>query len=120
MPDVAPEQPPPITGPPAAADFDALYEARYGDVVAMAHALTDNFAEAQDLAQEAFCRAWQRWPVVATYDDPLPGSAGSRPTSPRPVAAIARLGQPSAGCSNANRTARSALSTRCPLHPEGN
>ena len=66
MPDVASEQPLPVTGSPAAADFDALYEARYGDVVAMAHALTGDLAEAQDLAQEAFCRAWQRWQVVAT------------------------------------------------------
>ena len=53
------------------ADFDALYQARYGDVVAMAYALTGDLAEAQDLAQEAFCRAWQRWSTLAGYDDPL-------------------------------------------------
>ena len=53
------------------ADFDALYQARYGDVVAMAYALTGDLAEAQDLAQEAFCRAWQRWSTLAGFDDPL-------------------------------------------------
>lgn len=52
-------------------DFDALYASHAGDVVAMAYALTGDLAEAQDLAQEAFCRAWQRWDRVATFDDPL-------------------------------------------------
>ncbi|MEV0563612.1 sigma factor [Dactylosporangium sp. NPDC050588] len=70
--------------PPAAADFDALYDARYGDVVAMVYALAGDLAEAQDLAQEAFCRAWQRWGDVSRTTTRSPGSAGSRPTSPRP------------------------------------
>jgi RNA polymerase sigma-70 factor (ECF subfamily) len=55
----------------AAEDFDELYEAHFGDVVAMAYALTGDLPEAQDLAQEAFCRTWQRWSRVAGYDDPL-------------------------------------------------
>jgi RNA polymerase sigma-70 factor (ECF subfamily) len=55
----------------AAADFDELYQAHYGNVVAMAYAMTGDLAEAQDLAQEAFCRAWQRWRKIAGYDDPL-------------------------------------------------
>lgn len=55
----------------AADDFDELYRAHYGNVVAMAYALTGDLAEAQDLAQEGFCRAWQRWGRVAGYDDPL-------------------------------------------------
>jgi RNA polymerase sigma-70 factor (ECF subfamily) len=55
----------------AADDFDQLYQAQYGNVVAMAYALTGDLAEAQDLAQEAFCRAWQRWRTVSGYDDPL-------------------------------------------------
>jgi RNA polymerase sigma-70 factor (ECF subfamily) len=59
--------------PPAdllAADFDALYAARYGDVVAMVYALCGDLTDAQDLAQEAFSRAWQRWDRVVRYDDP--------------------------------------------------
>ena len=72
MPALTPEHNPSAAhGPPGAADFDALYEARYGDVVAMVHALTGDLAEAQDLAQEAFCRAWQRWKSVSTYEEPL-------------------------------------------------
>jgi RNA polymerase sigma-70 factor, ECF subfamily len=55
----------------AAEDFDELYQAHYGNVVAMAYAMTGDLAEAQDLAQEAFCRAWQRWSRIAGYDDPL-------------------------------------------------
>lgn len=55
----------------AAEEFDELYQAQYGNVVAMAYALTGNLTEAQDLAQEGFCQAWQRWRRIAGYDDPL-------------------------------------------------
>lgn len=55
----------------AAADFDEFYSAHYSKVVAMAYGLTGDLAEAQDLAQEAFCRAWQRWSRIASYDEPL-------------------------------------------------
>ncbi|HEU4424173.1 MAG TPA: SigE family RNA polymerase sigma factor [Pilimelia sp.] len=72
MPALAPDRPPPPAArPPSAADFDALYQARYGDVVAMLHAYVGDLAEAQDLAQESFCRAWQRWKAVAGYEDPM-------------------------------------------------
>src|SRR5690606_5154977 len=54
----------------AAEEFDELYQAQYGNVVAMAYALTGNLTEAQDLAQEGFCQAWQRWRRIAGYDDP--------------------------------------------------
>jgi DNA-directed RNA polymerase specialized sigma24 family protein len=37
----------------AAAAFDSLYQAHYGDVVAMLHALTGDLGEAQDLSQPA-------------------------------------------------------------------
>jgi RNA polymerase sigma-70 factor (ECF subfamily) len=53
------------------AAFDALYRAHYADVVAMTYALTGDLTEAQDVVQEAFCRAWQRWTDVARYDNPL-------------------------------------------------
>lgn len=51
--------------------FDALYQAHYRDLVALLHALTGDLGDAQDLAQEVFCRAWQRWRVIAGYDDPV-------------------------------------------------
>jgi len=55
----------------ADSEFADLYDARYGDVLAMAYALTADFAEAQDIAQEAFCRAWQRWPSIHERDEPI-------------------------------------------------
>jgi RNA polymerase sigma-70 factor (ECF subfamily) len=55
----------------AAADFDALYLAHHRDVVVMLHALTGDLGEAQDLAQEVFCRAWQQWRTISGYDNPV-------------------------------------------------
>ncbi|HZN73044.1 MAG TPA: SigE family RNA polymerase sigma factor [Micromonosporaceae bacterium] len=53
------------------AEFDAFYRAHYPDLVAMAYALGGgDLAEAQDLVQEAFCRAWRRWDDVSRYDKP--------------------------------------------------
>jgi len=36
----------------------------------MVYGYTAELAEAQDIAQEAFCRAWQRWHYVSGYDNP--------------------------------------------------
>ena len=55
----------------ASAAFDALYAAHHGDVVAMAYALTGDIHDAHDFAQEAFCRAWQRWRAVVVHDNPV-------------------------------------------------
>jgi RNA polymerase sigma-70 factor (ECF subfamily) len=55
----------------ASAVFDAFYAAHYGDVVAMAYALSGDIHDANDLAQEAFCRAWQRWRAVVAHDNPV-------------------------------------------------
>lgn len=55
----------------AADNYEELYRSQYGNVVAMAYALTGDLAEAQDLAQEAFCRAWQQWNRVCGYHDPV-------------------------------------------------
>jgi RNA polymerase sigma-70 factor (ECF subfamily) len=56
---------------PAAEAFQELYEASYGDVVAMLYALTGGLTDAHDLAQEAFCRAWQHWRTVESRDAPV-------------------------------------------------
>jgi RNA polymerase sigma-70 factor, ECF subfamily len=53
------------------ADFDQLYQAHYGRVLAIAYALSADAEAAQDLTQEAFCRAWQRWHRIGAYDDPV-------------------------------------------------
>src|SRR5207247_10183187 len=55
----------------ASAAFDALYAAHYGDAVAMAYVLTGDIHDARDLAQEAFCRAWQRWRSLVAHDNPV-------------------------------------------------
>jgi RNA polymerase sigma-70 factor, ECF subfamily len=86
-----------VVGQPAdpAADFDQLYQVHFGRVLAAAYALTGDPQTAQDLTQEAFCRAWQRWSRIAAYDDPLAwvrrvvtNLANKRPRTRRTRAAV--------------------------------
>jgi RNA polymerase sigma-70 factor (ECF subfamily) len=51
--------------------FDEFYAAHFGSLVVQLRAGTGDLAEAQDVVQEAFCRAWSRWDRLAGYDDPL-------------------------------------------------
>lgn len=62
-------------GLPMAADaqdisFDDFYSATARRIIRHAYALTGNIADAQDIAQEAFARAWQRWDTVRACDSP--------------------------------------------------
>lgn len=52
------------------ADFDAFYIATVRRVVLYLYAACGDRSDAQDIAQEAFARAWQHWSRVAGYDDP--------------------------------------------------
>jgi RNA polymerase sigma-70 factor (ECF subfamily) len=52
------------------ADFDAFYIATVRRVVLYLYAACGDRSDAQDIAQEAFARAWQHWSKVAEYDDP--------------------------------------------------
>ena len=52
------------------ADFDAFYIATVRRVILYLYAVGADRADAQDIAQEAFARAWQHWPKVSRYDDP--------------------------------------------------
>jgi RNA polymerase sigma-70 factor (ECF subfamily) len=52
-------------------DFDELYAANYGSLTVQLYAYFGDRQEAQDVVQEAFCRALQRWKHVSTYDDPV-------------------------------------------------
>jgi RNA polymerase sigma-70 factor (ECF subfamily) len=57
--------------PPAEANgFAALYRREYRSIRALAWALTGDAGTAEDVAQEAFLRAHQRWHVVSEYDEP--------------------------------------------------
>jgi RNA polymerase sigma-70 factor (sigma-E family) len=50
--------------------FDEFYLTARDRLVVQIAALTGDPAEAQDHVQEAFARAWVRWPSVSRYQDP--------------------------------------------------
>ena len=54
----------------AEGDFTAFYDATWPRTVACAYAMTGDLAAAEDLAQEAYSRAWPRWKALKEYDDP--------------------------------------------------
>jgi RNA polymerase sigma-70 factor, ECF subfamily len=49
--------------------FDAFYRDTSRRLVRYAYGLSGDAVEAQDLAQEAYARAWQRWRRVRGYED---------------------------------------------------
>ncbi|MEU8612999.1 sigma-70 family RNA polymerase sigma factor [Actinoplanes sp. NPDC048791] len=51
-------------------DFDAFYRDTSRRLVRYAYGLTGDPAEAQDLVQEAYARAWQRWRRLSGYEEP--------------------------------------------------
>jgi RNA polymerase sigma-70 factor (ECF subfamily) len=51
-------------------DFDGFYRDTSRRLLRYAYGLTGDPAEAQDLVQEAYARAWQRWRRLSGYDDP--------------------------------------------------
>ncbi len=51
--------------------FDELYAAHFTSVATQLYAYFGDREEAQDVAQEAFCRALARWRDVSSYDDPV-------------------------------------------------
>jgi RNA polymerase sigma-70 factor, ECF subfamily len=63
-------QPLPLTADGGAASFDVFYGATARRLVRYAFALTGNLSDAQEIAQEAFAKAWQRWDAVRDFDAP--------------------------------------------------
>jgi RNA polymerase sigma-70 factor (ECF subfamily) len=57
-------------GPPGVG-FDAFYAAHFQRLTMQLYAYTGDIGVAQDVVQEAFCRALARWQRVAWFDDPL-------------------------------------------------
>jgi RNA polymerase sigma-70 factor, ECF subfamily len=53
-----------------AADFAEFYAATFHPLCVQLYAHTGDLAEAQDVVQEAFCRALPRWNTLSKYDDP--------------------------------------------------
>lgn len=52
------------------ASFDAFFRATYDRTLRYAYGVLGSTAEAQDVAQEAYGRAWRRWDAVSAMDDP--------------------------------------------------
>lgn len=59
-----------ILAPPARPGFDDFYHATYASLTAQLNAYLGDPAEAEDVVQEAFLRAWQRWKHISGFDDP--------------------------------------------------
>jgi RNA polymerase sigma-70 factor (ECF subfamily) len=65
-----PPRPPRSPRESVAADFSEFYSANFHPLVVQLVVHTGDLAEAQDVVQEAFCRALDRWSRLGTYDDP--------------------------------------------------
>jgi RNA polymerase sigma-70 factor (ECF subfamily) len=52
-------------------DFAGLYATGYPRLAAQLYAYLGDAAEAEDVAQEAYLRAWRSWASISTYDDPV-------------------------------------------------
>ncbi|GAA1608929.1 SigE family RNA polymerase sigma factor [Catellatospora bangladeshensis] len=63
-----------VASPPAEAgvrDFDEFYAASFTPLSLQLYAYLGDLGEAQDVVQEAFCRAYARWSRISRYDDPV-------------------------------------------------
>ena len=52
------------------AEFDAFYAATSHRLVGQLFAMTGDLGEAEDALQEAYIRAWQKWPKIGAYESP--------------------------------------------------
>jgi RNA polymerase sigma-70 factor (ECF subfamily) len=52
-------------------DFEALYAAHFTSLATQLYAYFGDRQQAQDVVQEAFCRALTRWSQLRSYDDPV-------------------------------------------------
>ncbi|GIM88217.1 SigE family RNA polymerase sigma factor [Paractinoplanes toevensis] len=57
--------------PNETSSFDEIYAAHYGDLTVQLYAYFGDRQEAQDVVQEAFCRAYARWRTMSRFDDPV-------------------------------------------------
>jgi len=59
--------------PHETSSFDDIYAAHYGDLTVQLYAYFGDRQEAQDVVQEAFCRAYAKWRIMSRYGDPVAG-----------------------------------------------
>jgi len=57
-------------GVPTALSFEGFYMANERRLFRALYVLTGSREQAEDLAQHAFCRVWERWDRVSALDDP--------------------------------------------------
>jgi RNA polymerase sigma-70 factor (ECF subfamily) len=60
----------PLSPAPVLEPFEAFYRREYPRLVALAYALSGRRAAAEDLAQDAFLTAHQRWGRIGAYEHP--------------------------------------------------
>ena len=51
-------------------NFDGFYQGSVRRITSYIHAMTGDLAEAEDIVQEAYARAWQHWGRVSEYGNP--------------------------------------------------
>ncbi|GGM32304.1 RNA polymerase sigma24 factor [Micromonospora sonchi] len=66
-----PDQPTEFPEPAEGVDFDKLYHTHFRSLTLQLAAYCGDLSQAQDLVQEAFCRAYARWSRLSRYDDPV-------------------------------------------------
>ncbi|GAA4208790.1 RNA polymerase sigma factor [Actinocatenispora rupis] len=54
-----------------APSFDEFYAANVRGITVQIYAYFGNVSDAQDVVQEAFCRAYPKWETLRGYDDPV-------------------------------------------------
>ena len=91
-------------------DFAQLYRGHFNRVAVQMYAYLGDHAEAQDVTQEAFCRALERWTTIGGYADP---SAWVRRVAWN--LATSRLGGPRSPCVTWPGSARSTCPDRSPI-----
>ena len=52
------------------AEFAQFYDATWPRTLACTYAMTGDLGVAEELAQEAYTRAWSRWSQISRYDEP--------------------------------------------------
>ncbi|GIG60181.1 RNA polymerase sigma24 factor [Longispora fulva] len=108
--------------------FDQFYRDTHRRVLTYLYAVCGDLSTAQDVTQEAYARAWQRWGRLAGYDDPEAWvrtvgwrlAAGNWRAARRWLVARVRLAQPdvSAGPSPDNVAIMAALAQIPPAQRE--
>lgn len=70
------DEPPPLRGTwniveKPFSDIEEFYAVHFHGLTVQIYAYTGDFSAAQEIVQEAFCRAIPRWSKIVGYDDPL-------------------------------------------------